>query len=114
MVAVMVPFIGIIALLVDATILHIIYRALGGKGTYEGTAKLVLYSSATSLFFSVPLVGWIFGICQFYLYISGGKFLHDISMEKSLLEMFLFLLLIMVFVVLLTLSGLAPNWLTTF
>lgn len=68
--------------------------------------KFVLYSSAASSLIWIPLVGWIFGIYQFYLYIVGGKFLHEISMEKSLLAIFLFILLIIVFVALIALSGL--------
>lgn len=40
-----IPVIAIIAFFVNAAIIHIAYKALGGTGTYEGTAKFVLYSS---------------------------------------------------------------------
>jgi hypothetical protein len=107
MVAVMIPFIGIIALFCDVTVLYVIYKVLGGKGTYEGTARFVLYASAASSLIWIPFVGWIFGIYQIYLYIVGGKFVHDISIERSLAAIILFILLILVFTVLLILSGLA-------
>ncbi|MGB9938942.1 YIP1 family protein [Methanosarcina sp.] len=111
-IAVMIPFIGIIALFVDATILYAVYKTLGGKGTYEGTAKFVLYSSAASSLIWIPFVGWIFGIYQVYLYIVGGKFVHEISMERSLAAVALSILLLLLFGVLIALSGLAPGQLT--
>ena len=61
-VALMVPVAGVIALLIDAVILQIIQKALGGKGTYEGTARFVLYASAASALLWIPLAGGIFGI----------------------------------------------------
>jgi len=80
---------GIGALFVEATMLYIIYKAIGGTGTYEGTARFVLYASAAPMFIWVPLIGWIFGIYQFYLYLVGGKFVHNISMERSALAILL-------------------------
>lgn len=44
--AVFMVTVSILALFLDATGLHIVYKALGGTGTYEGTARFVLYSSA--------------------------------------------------------------------
>jgi len=100
-VAIVIFVAGIGSLLIDATILYIIYKVLGGTGSYEGTARLVLYASAAPMFIWVPLVGWIFGIYQFYLYIVGGKFVHNISMERSGLAIILLILMCLIFVVLL-------------
>lgn len=108
MIAIIIPFAGILALFVDATILYIIYKMVGGNGTYEGTAKIVLYSSAASSLIWIPLVGWVFGIYQVYLYIVGGKFVHGITMERSLAAVFLFILLLLALGVLIALSGFAP------
>jgi hypothetical protein len=105
----MIPIITTFGLFINVTILHIIYKALGGKGTYEGTARFILYSSAASLFISVPLIGWIFGIYQFYLYIVGGKFIHKMSMGRSLAAFILFILLVLAFTVVIALSGLVPE-----
>ncbi|KKG15767.1 hypothetical protein EO98_03210 [Methanosarcina sp. 2.H.T.1A.6] len=104
-VALMVPIGGVIALLLDATLLHIIQKTLGGKGTYEGTARFVLYASAASSFLWIPLAGGIFGVYQLYLYVVGGRFVHDVSLERSALALFLSILLVIVFAVLVSLSG---------
>jgi hypothetical protein len=80
---------GIGVLFIEATMLYIIYKAIGGTGTYEGTARFVLYASVAPMFIWVPLVGWIFGIYQLYLYLVGGKFVHNISMERSALAILL-------------------------
>lgn len=93
LVAIFLFIIGIGSLFIDATILYIIYKTLGGTGSYEGTVRLVLYASAAPMFIWVPLIGWIFGIYQFYLYLVGGKFVHNISMERSGLAIILLILL---------------------
>jgi hypothetical protein len=80
---------GIGALFIEATMLYVIYKVIGGTGTYEGTARFVLYASAAPMFIWIPLVGWIFGIYQFYLYLVGGKFVHNMSMERSALAILL-------------------------
>lgn len=87
--AIIIFIFGLGALFIEATVLYIIYKALGGTGTYEGTARFVLYASAAPMFIWVPLVGWIFGIYQLYLYIVGGKFVHNISIERSALAILL-------------------------
>lgn len=98
--------VSILALFIDAAGLYIIYKALGGTGTYEGTARFVLYSSASASLIWFPLIGWIFGIHQMHLYIVGGKFVHNVSMERSTLALFLLILLVVIIVVLASLSGL--------
>ena len=104
-VALMVPVAGVIALLIDTIILHIIQKALGGTGTYEGTARFVLYASAALTLLWIPLAGGIFGVYQLYLYVVGGKFVHNVSLERSALALFLSILLVIVFVALVSLSG---------
>ncbi|AKB19949.1 MULTISPECIES: YIP1 family protein [unclassified Methanosarcina] len=106
-VALMTPVAGVIALLLDATLLHIIQKKLGGKGTYEGTVRFVLYASAATSLLWIPLAGGIFGVYQLYLYVVGGKFVHDVSLKRSALAMFLSILLVIVFVALVSLSGFA-------
>lgn len=104
-VALMAPVAGVIALFFDATLFHIIQKTLGGKGTYEGTVRFVLYASAASSLLWIPFAGGIFGVYQLYLYVVGGRFVHDISMERSALALFLSILLVIVFVMLVSLSG---------
>ncbi|WP_440944866.1 YIP1 family protein [Methanosarcina sp. T3] len=104
-VALIAPVVGVIALFLDATLLHIIQKVLGGKGTYEGTVRFVLYASAASSLLWIPLAGGIFGVYQLYLYVVGGRFVHKVSLERSALAMFLSILLIIVFAVLVSSSG---------
>lgn len=91
--AILILTIGLGSLFIEATILYIIYKALGGTGSYEGTARFVLYASVAPMFIWVPLVGWIFGIYQIYLYLVGGKFVHNMSMERSGLAVLTLILL---------------------
>lgn len=99
--------VSILALFVDATGLYIVYKALGGTGTYESTARFVLYSSASASLIWIPVIGWIFGIYQMYLYIVGGKFVHNMSMERSALAVILLmsLAIVLVFIAMFFLSG---------
>jgi hypothetical protein len=101
-VALLIPVIGVIALFLDATLLHIIQKTLGGKGTYEGTVRFVLYSSAASSLLWIPLAGGIFGVYQLYLYVVGGRFVHEVSLERSALAMFLSILMAIGFVMLIS------------
>lgn len=104
-VALLVPVIGVIALFLDATLLHIIQKVLGGRGTFEGTARFVLYASAAFSLLWIPLAGGIFGVYQLYLYVVGGRFVHEVSLERSALALFLSILLVIVLVVLVSSSG---------
>ncbi|AKB28778.1 hypothetical protein MSSAC_2434 [Methanosarcina siciliae C2J] len=105
-VALLAPVAGFVTLFLDATLLHIIQKALGGKGTYEGTVRFVLYASAALSLLWVPLAGGIFGVYQLYLYVVGGRFVHEVSLERSSLAVFLSVLMVIVFIVLISSSGL--------
>jgi len=104
MMAIMMPIMGIISIIIGAAILYIIYKVLGGKGSYEGTVRFVSYAAAVLLLSWIPFIGWIFGIYGIYLYIVGGMVVHDVSMVKSaiavLLPTFLVILLVMIIVAL--------------
>jgi hypothetical protein len=95
----------IIALLMNAAILNITYKILGGKGSYEGTVGFVCYATAPFVLGWIPLIGGIFGLYQTYLYIVGGKFVHDMSMIRSLMALIMSSLLVFVFVLLISMGG---------
>jgi hypothetical protein len=95
----------ILALLMNAAILNITYKILGGKGNYEGTVGFVCYATAALVLAWIPLIGGIFGLYQMYLYIVGGKFVHDMSMVRSAMALIMSSLLVFVFVVLVSMSG---------
>lgn len=94
----------IFVLFVNATILYVTYKALGGKGSYKGTVGLVCYATAAFVLGWIPLIGWIFGGYQTYLYIVGGKFVHSMSMGRSLFALIMSGILFLVFVVLISSS----------
>jgi hypothetical protein len=86
---IMTPIAGIIYLLIGAAIFYIIYKLLGGTGSYEGTVRFMSYASAILVVSWIPLLNlitWIYGI---YLYIVGGAFVHNVSMGKSTLAILL-------------------------
>jgi hypothetical protein len=100
MTAIMAPIMGIIFLFIGAAIFYIIYKVLGGSGSYEGTVRFLSYASAVMVVSWIPLIGLVFGFYQLYLYIVGGMIVHNVSMAKSaiavLLPTFLVILLVMV------------------
>ncbi|MEN6328144.1 MAG: YIP1 family protein [Syntrophomonas sp.] len=104
MIAIMVPITGIISTIIEAAILYLIYKVLGGEGSYEGTLRFICYATAVLLLSWIPLIGWIFGFYGIYLYIVGGMNVHNISMARSaiavLLPTFLVILLVIIVAVL--------------
>lgn len=91
---VLAPILGIIFLLIDAAILYIIYKILGGTGSYEGTLRFTSYANAVNIIGWIPILGWILSIYSLYLYIVGGSIVHDVSMWRSILAIFLDIILI--------------------
>jgi hypothetical protein len=94
------PIAGIISILIDAVILYIIYKILGGTGTYEGTVRFISYATAVLLLTWIPLVGWIIGLYGLYLQIVGGMYVHNVSMGRSIIAILLPTILIAILVAL--------------
>lgn len=84
-----IPIVGIISLFIGAAILYIIYKLLGGTGTYEGTVRFMSYATAVQVLSWIPIIGLIFGLYRIYLYIVGGMFVHNVSMGKSAIAVLL-------------------------
>ena len=97
MTVIITPIAGIISLFIEAAILYIIYKILGGIGSYEGTVRFISYATAVMVLSWIPIIGWIVGIYEIYLYIVGGIYVHDISMAKSVIAILLPTLLIILF-----------------
>ena len=94
MTVIITPIAGIISIFIEAAILYIIYKILGGTGSYEGTVRFISYATAVLVLSWIPIVGWIAGIYGIYLYIVGGMYVHDISMARSVIAVLLPTLLI--------------------
>lgn len=99
MTVIITPIGGIISLFIEAAILYIIYKVLGGKGSYEGTLRFISYATAVLLLSWIPLIGWVFGFYGIYLYIVGGMNVHDVSMVKSTIAVLLPTFLVILFVI---------------
>ncbi len=83
------PIVGIISIFIGAAIFYIIYRVLGGTGSYEGTLRFISYATAVMIFSWIPVIGFIAWIYGMYLYIVGGAFVHNVSMGKSAIAILL-------------------------
>jgi hypothetical protein len=97
---IMTPIFGIISLFIEALILYVIYRLLGGSGTYEGTVRFISYATAVLLLSWIPFIGWIVGLYGIYLYIVGGMHVHDVGMGRSILAVILPTILVFLLVIL--------------
>lgn len=107
------PIAGIISIFIESAILYVLYKILGGTGSYEGTVRFVSYATSVLVLSWIPIISWIVGIYGIYLYIVGGMYVHDMSMVKSAIAILLptlIVILIMAIVMagLFALSGLFP------
>lgn len=102
---IMLPIVGIISLFIEAAILYIIYKILGGEGSYESTVRFISYATAVLVISWIPIVGWIAGIYGIYLYIVGGMYAHDVSMGKSAVAVLLPTILLLILLVLVIAAG---------
>jgi hypothetical protein len=88
------PIVGIISLFIEAAILYVIYKLLGGTGSYEGTVRFISYATAVLLLSWIPVINWVIGIYGIYLYIVGGMYVHNVSMARSAIAVLLPALLV--------------------
>jgi len=98
---IMTPILGIIGLFIVGAILFVLFKIVGGSGSYEGTVRILSYSSAVSLLAWIPLVGIFAGLYGLYLDIVGGKFVHNISTARSAIAVLIPIVLLIILVVIL-------------
>ena len=73
-----------IALFVSSGILHLCLLLVGGANEgYQGTFRVVSYSSVTSLFNAIPVVGTIASLWGIVLTVIGLREVHNTSTVKS-------------------------------
>ena len=89
------PFILTAWFFIWSGIIHLILLIFNwNKENFEATFRLITYSEGPSFFAIVPLIGWAISIVwQLVLVIIGVKEVHRLSTGKSLLVVFLPLLL---------------------
>ena len=79
-------FIGVTILLYFSAFLwHILLKMLGGKAGFEGTLRIVGYSSHTGLWVAIPYLGWLIGaITWTRLHYHGFREIHKLSGFRAL------------------------------
>ena len=82
------PIMGVIGIFIGGLFLHIFFKIVGGKGTYEGTVRLLAYASATMALSWIPLVGILANLYMIYMEVIGGAKIHRISTLSSLIAVF--------------------------
>ena len=92
----LVPIAAILALFICALITHITLKILGGQGEYESTLRVMVYSSAASIFAWIPFAGILAVFYQIYISIIGYKTVHNISALKIIIGFLLITFLIIV------------------
>ncbi|HEX3012649.1 MAG TPA: YIP1 family protein [Methanobacterium sp.] len=113
MTVIITPIAGITSLFIESAILYVIYKVLGGTGSYEGTVRFISYATAVFVLSWIPIIGWIAGIYWIYLYIVGGMYVHNVSMGRSAIAillptLFVILIMAIAMTLLFASSGLLP------
>ncbi len=80
---------GVVGLFIGGIILFIFFKIFGGSGGYEGTVRILSYSSAVQVFAWIPLIGWIISLYGIWLNIVGGKHVHNLTTVKSAIAVLL-------------------------
>ncbi len=100
---------GIFWLFVISSIMHLCVMAFG-KSDYRKTLQASVYSlTLVLLFFWIPLIGIIFEVHALYLRYKGLKILHGLSRGKSLVALFVPLVIIIPIQILLLLALYHPS-----
>jgi len=94
------PIVGIIWLFISGAILYICFKIVGGSGSYEGTVRMLSYVSAVNAVAWIPILGWIVALYAIYLKIVGGTFVHDITTLRSVIAIFIPLIVLTIIVAL--------------
>lgn len=90
------PIIGIIGLFISGAILYICFKIVGGSGSYEGTVRMLSYISAVNAVAWIPILGWIVALYAIYLKIVGGTFVHNITTLRSVIAVFIPLIVLII------------------
>jgi len=92
---------GIIGLFIFGIILFILFKIVGGSGSYEGTVRILSYTSATQILTWIPLIGILAALYSIWLNIVGGKHVHNISTVRSAIAVLIPVVIIVILVVVL-------------
>jgi len=89
---------------VSAAYLFLICRGVGGQGTFEGTFRAFVYASAPAIFSWVPLVNVLAVIYTLFLLKTGLEKAHDLSPQRSMTAVGIWLVTLIVLIVIVTMA----------
>ncbi len=92
---------GIVGLFIVGIILLIFFKIFGGTGSYEGTVRILSYSSAVQVFAWIPIIGWIISLYGIWLNIVGGKHVHNLTTVKSAIAVLIPIIILAVIIAML-------------
>ena len=92
---------GIVGLFIVGIILLIFFKIFGGTGSYEGTVRILSYSSAVQVFAWIPVIGWIISLYGIWLNIVGGKHVHNLTTVKSAIAVLIPIIILAVIIAML-------------
>ena len=103
------PIFAAIGLFIGAGILHLLVMLIVGSRNagFEGTFRVVTYSSVTSLVSWLPFIGWIASLYGIYLAIVGIREVHTTTTGKAALVVLIPAAVILVLILILIAAGVA-------
>lgn len=90
-VGLLIPFFVAAGIAIEAVLLHLAVFLIGGvKQPFEGTFRVVSYTSGPDLFNCVPYIGWLIAmIWKFYITVVGIREVHELSTGRSVVAVLL-------------------------
>jgi hypothetical protein len=103
------PIFAAIGLFIGAGILHLLVMLIVGSRNagFEGTFRVVAYSSVTSLVSWLPFIGWIASLYGIYLAIVGIREVHTTTTGKAALVVLIPAAVVLVLILILIAAGMA-------
>ena len=103
------PIFAAIGLFIGAGILHLLVMLIVGSRNagFEGTFRVVTYSSVTSLVSWLPFIGWIASLYGIYLAIVGIREVHTTTTGKAALVVLIPAAVVLVLILILIAAGVA-------
>lgn len=86
--------VGVAGLFINCFILFIYFKIMGGNGSYEGSFRLLAYSSAPIALPIFPI--WVF--YSLYLMIVGGERVHNVSKSCSAIVVLLPIIVVLSYI----------------
>ncbi len=91
---------GSLKLFIQSVILNIFAKLLKGKGNYEGTFRVIAYTSSVNVFILIPMVNFLSLLYGLFILVIGIKKVNNFSVSRAILNIFLFVDIVILGVVL--------------